>query len=148
MLPAGVGGTTLPTPPKKPRRGSMPRKGAVHLCVYPETCLLAQPDRGALLQDARSLLRHIRVASKHELKARILAYLDGLNREHVIHTWTYKIDESFHGNDGLGQISTHFLVGLNGSRRNRLDLELDRRLVRTPHSIQGDDAQLVLTVVH
>jgi len=41
---------------------------------------------------ARSVLRHIRVASKNELKARILAYLDDLNREPVIHTWTYKID--------------------------------------------------------
>ena len=41
---------------------------------------------------ARSLLRHIRVASKEELKARLLAYLDDLNRQPVIHTWTYKID--------------------------------------------------------
>ena len=36
---------------------------------------------------AHSVLRRIRVASKNELKARILAYLDDLN-----HTWTYKID--------------------------------------------------------
>ena len=42
---------------------------------------------------ARSMLRHIRVASKVELKQRILAYLDDLNREPVIHTWTYKIGE-------------------------------------------------------
>ena len=42
---------------------------------------------------ARSLLRGIRVASKAELKSRILAYLNDLNREPVIHTWTYKIDE-------------------------------------------------------
>jgi transposase len=41
---------------------------------------------------ARSLLRGIRVASKDELKARIIAYLDDLNREPVIHTWTYKLD--------------------------------------------------------
>jgi len=41
---------------------------------------------------ARSVLRRIRVASKDELRARILAYLDDLNREPVIHTWTYKID--------------------------------------------------------
>jgi transposase len=41
---------------------------------------------------ARSMLRRIRVASKNELKARILAYLDDLNQEPVIHTWTYKID--------------------------------------------------------
>ena len=40
---------------------------------------------------ARSLLRHIRVASKDELKRRILAYLDDLNRDPVIHSWTYRI---------------------------------------------------------
>jgi transposase len=40
---------------------------------------------------ARSMLRHIRVASKAELKTRILAYLDDLNRDPVIHTWAYKI---------------------------------------------------------
>jgi hypothetical protein len=39
----------------------------------------------------RSMLRHIRVASKAELKTRILAYLDDLNRDPVIHTWAYKI---------------------------------------------------------
>ena len=39
----------------------------------------------------RSMLRHIRVASKAELKTRILAYLEDLNRDPVIHTWTYKI---------------------------------------------------------
>ncbi len=43
---------------------------------------------------ARSLLRHIRVASKTELKSRILAYLDDVNGEPVIHTWTYKIGEA------------------------------------------------------
>ena len=41
---------------------------------------------------ARSVLRSIRVASKKELKARILAYLDDLNREPVVHTWTHKIN--------------------------------------------------------
>ena len=40
---------------------------------------------------ARSVLRHIRVASKAELKQRILAYLDDLNREPVVHTWSCKI---------------------------------------------------------
>jgi transposase len=43
---------------------------------------------------ARSMLRHIRVASKTELKTRILAYLDDLNRDPVIHTWTYKIADA------------------------------------------------------
>jgi transposase len=43
---------------------------------------------------ARSMLRHIRVASKAELKARIFAYLDDINRDPVIHQWTYKIAEA------------------------------------------------------
>ena len=41
----------------------------------------------------RSVLRHIRVASKAELKSRILAYLDHVNSDPVIHAWTYKIGE-------------------------------------------------------
>jgi len=40
------------------------------------------------------MLRHIRVASKAELKAHILAYLDDVNRDPVIHHWTYKIAEA------------------------------------------------------
>jgi transposase len=43
---------------------------------------------------ARSVLRHIRVGSKAELKSRILAYLEDVNSEPVIHTWTYKIGEA------------------------------------------------------
>jgi transposase len=49
---------------------------------------------GLFSKMARSMLRHIRVASKAELKARILAYLEDINREPVIHTWTYKIGEA------------------------------------------------------
>src|ERR1700750_923186 len=41
---------------------------------------------------ARSVLRHIRVASKQELKDRIMAAMDFFNREPVVHTWTYKLD--------------------------------------------------------
>ncbi|MHB8387900.1 IS630 family transposase [Metallibacterium sp.] len=43
---------------------------------------------------ARSMLRHIRAASKAGLKARLLAYLDDINRDPVIHRWTYKIAEA------------------------------------------------------
>lgn len=43
---------------------------------------------------ARSLLRHIRVKSKQELKERILAYLEDLNSDPVTHTWTYKIGDA------------------------------------------------------
>jgi transposase len=41
---------------------------------------------------ARSVLRHIRVASKQELKDRIMAAMDFFNQEPVVHTWTYKLD--------------------------------------------------------
>ena len=41
---------------------------------------------------ARSVLRHIRVGSKHELKERLLAFIDDINREPFVHTWRYKID--------------------------------------------------------
>src|SRR3974390_1914200 len=43
---------------------------------------------------ARSVLRHIRVASKHELKDRIMAGIDDINRHPVIHTWSYKLAEA------------------------------------------------------
>ena len=42
----------------------------------------------------RSVLRHIRVASKHELKERIMAGIDDVNRHPVIHTWSYKLAEA------------------------------------------------------
>jgi transposase len=43
---------------------------------------------------ARSVLRHIRVASKQELKDRIMAAMDFFNQEPVLHTWTYKLDQA------------------------------------------------------
>lgn len=43
---------------------------------------------------ARSVLRHIRVASKQELKDRILAAIDAINRDPVPHTWTYNLDHA------------------------------------------------------
>jgi transposase len=43
---------------------------------------------------ARSVLRHIRVASKQELKDRLMAAVDHINRHPVVHTWTYKLDRA------------------------------------------------------
>ncbi|MDH2346212.1 MULTISPECIES: IS630 family transposase [unclassified Bradyrhizobium] len=43
---------------------------------------------------ARSVLRHIRVASKLELKERIMAGIEDINRHPVIHTWSYKLAEA------------------------------------------------------
>ena len=43
---------------------------------------------------ARSVLRHIRVASKQELKDRILAAIDHFNQNPIVHTWTYKLEKA------------------------------------------------------
>jgi transposase len=43
---------------------------------------------------ARSVLRHIRVTSKQELKDRIMAGIEDVNRHPVIYTWSYKLAEA------------------------------------------------------
>ena len=42
----------------------------------------------------RSVLRHIRVASKQELKDRIMAAIDDINRHPVVHTWSYMLNKA------------------------------------------------------
>jgi transposase len=42
----------------------------------------------------RSVLRHIRVASKQELKDRIMAAIDLINHQPVVHTWSYMLDRA------------------------------------------------------
>jgi transposase len=43
---------------------------------------------------ARSVLRHIRVASKQELKDRLMAAMNHFNQHPVVHTWTYQLDKA------------------------------------------------------
>jgi transposase len=43
---------------------------------------------------ARSILRYIRVASKQELKDRIMAAMDHFNQNPVVHTWSYKLEKA------------------------------------------------------
>ena len=43
---------------------------------------------------ARSVLRHIRVASKQELKDRLMAAINYFNQNPAVHTWTYKLDKA------------------------------------------------------
>jgi transposase len=43
---------------------------------------------------ARSVLRHIRVASKQELRHRIIAAIDDINQNPVVHSWSYKLDHA------------------------------------------------------
>jgi transposase len=42
----------------------------------------------------RSVLRHIRVAAKQELKDRIMAAIDLINHQPVVHTWSYMLDRA------------------------------------------------------
>jgi hypothetical protein len=43
---------------------------------------------------ARSVLRHIRVSSKQELRERIMAAIEFFNRDPVVHTWNYKLEKA------------------------------------------------------
>ena len=85
---------------------------AAHISKETKTWLAAQPDgrfeftftpkhgswlnliEGFFSKFARSVLRHIRVTSKHELKERIMAGIDDINRQPVVHTWSYKLAET------------------------------------------------------
>lgn len=40
----------------------------------------------------RSVLRHIRVTSKQELVERLLAAIEDINQQPVVHTWSYKLE--------------------------------------------------------
>jgi transposase len=43
---------------------------------------------------ARSVLRHIRVASKQQLRERIMQAINDINQHPVVHSWTYKLDQA------------------------------------------------------
>jgi transposase len=51
---------------------------------------------------ARSALRHIRVASKQELKERIMTAIDNINRNPVVHTWSYMLSKAARYDSNLG----------------------------------------------
>jgi hypothetical protein len=84
-----------PTPTSIPRTNrhlatpDFAEKMAEVLCVYRQVRILKQASKLA-----RSVLRHIRVASKQELKDRIMAAMDYFNQEPVVHTWAYKLDKA------------------------------------------------------
>ena len=43
---------------------------------------------------ARSVLRHIRVNSKDEIRQRLMAFINDVNLDPVVHTWRCKIDDA------------------------------------------------------
>ena len=85
---------------------------SAHISRETQTWLAAQPNgrfeftftpkhgswlnliEGFFSKFARSVLRHIRVASKQELRQRIMAGIKDVNRYPVIHTWSYKLAEA------------------------------------------------------
>ena len=88
--------------PSRTRFGASPRIGyasrpngqltaeVLHL-LDPQPCWLLQ---GFFSKLARSVLRHIRVESKEELKDRLTAAMDYFNQEPVVHTWSYGLDRA------------------------------------------------------
>ena len=68
--------------------------GARSIHFHPQPRFLAQSRRALLSELARSVLRHIRVSSKQELKDRLIAAVDYFNHDPVVHTWTYKLDKA------------------------------------------------------
>ena len=96
--------------PRQPRSRSFSTITPRIFLEKPKTWLAARPEgrfqfvftpkhgswlnlvEGFFAKAARSVLRHIRVASKHELKQRILEFIDDFNRDLVIHRWHYQID--------------------------------------------------------
>ncbi len=53
-----------------------------------------EKDTSAVSKLTRSVLRHIRVTSKQELKDRLMAAMDYFNAEPVVHTWTHRLDKA------------------------------------------------------
>jgi hypothetical protein len=51
-------------------------------------------ERGFFSKLAHSVLRHIRVSSKQELKERLLSAIAYFNDNPVVHTWTYKLEKA------------------------------------------------------
>ena len=74
---------------------------------------------GFFAKAARSVLRHIRLGSKHELKQRIIEFIDDLNRDPVIHRWQYRIgvDPVWWTVCRLGSFGFVEHLGLIGDRR-------------------------------
>ena len=85
---------------------------SAHISKETKAWLAAQPDgrfeltftpkhgswlnliEGFFSKFARSVLRHIRVASKQELKDRVMAAMDFFNQNPVTHTWSYKLNKA------------------------------------------------------
>jgi hypothetical protein len=49
---------------------------------------------GFFSKHTRSVPQQIRVASKQELRERLMGFIESLNREPILHTWSYKIGKA------------------------------------------------------
>jgi len=71
-----------------------PRPGRFEFTFTPKHGSWLNLVEGFFSKFARSVLRHIRVASKQELKDRIMAAMDHFNENPVVHTWSYKLKKA------------------------------------------------------
>jgi len=70
------------------------RKGRFEFTFTPKHGSWLNLIEGFFSKLARSVLRHIRVASKQELKDRLVAAIDHFNQKPVVHTWSYKLEKA------------------------------------------------------
>jgi hypothetical protein len=109
-------------------RGSTRQRTALNLSSRPSTAPGLNLIEGFFSKLARSVPRHIRVASKQELKNRLMAAMDHFNQHPVVHTWTYKVDKQPDMiqlqkrpllKSGCPVVSTRGFLGLRASRHRR-----------------------------
>ncbi len=62
----------------------------------------------------RSVLRHIRVAPKQELKERIMLGIKYVNRHPVVHTWSYKLIEAAQYDSNQGNADLDLEIDFGG----------------------------------
>src|SRR4029077_15482594 len=89
---------------------------------------------------ARPVLRHIRVASKQELKDRIMAAMDYFNQEPVVHTWAYKLNKAAHHNSNFenpGLVTLPFTQILASTSRTDAANQLLPLAVGIPRSLRA-----------
>lgn len=68
--------------------------GRFHFTITPKQGSWLTLIEGFFSKFARSVLRHIRVTSNYELKERIMAGIDDVNRHPAVHTWSYKLADT------------------------------------------------------
>jgi Recombinase len=82
-------------------------------------------------------LRHLRVASKQELKDRLMAAMNYFNQQPIVHTWSFKLDKAawYDSNFGNADLVLSKFTELASARR--LYLWLCQQQLQLPTAVRG-----------